>query len=61
MVPTTRFKPLARITLVFECSIAQFTQAVKEDGPSQGVLCFAFVRTHLHPPATLQTLEPFER
>ena len=49
------------VVLIFECSIAQFTQAVKEDGPGQGVLCFAFVQTHLHPPAQLRTLEPFQR
>jgi hypothetical protein len=48
------------VTLIFECPITQFTEAVKEYSTGQGVLGFSFVQTDLNPAAQIGTLQPFK-
>ena len=48
------------VALVFECPITQFTEAVKEYGPAEGVLLLALVETDIAMTTQLVVLQPLK-
>jgi len=48
------------IALLLETAIPDFTEAIEEHRPGQGVACLTFVQARMHTAAQLDTLQPVQ-